>query len=52
MSETEAVDPVCGMVVRTSDNAYVVRLGGVAHYFCSRSCMTRFLSGPNADRKR
>ena len=52
MSETEAVDPVCGMVVSTSDNSYVVRLGGVAHYFCSRSCMTRFLSGPNADRKR
>jgi phosphoenolpyruvate-protein phosphotransferase len=43
--EGEALDPVCGMVVNTRETDYVARMGGVAHYFCSKSCLTRFLSG-------
>ncbi|MEN8179119.1 MAG: hypothetical protein ABFS39_10955 [Pseudomonadota bacterium] len=40
----EAMDPVCGMVVHTADTPYALRVGGVAHFFCSRSCLMRFMN--------
>ena len=40
----EAIDPVCGMVVHTADTPYVLRMGGVVHFFCSRSCLMHFVN--------
>ena len=44
IGESEAVDPVCGMVVHTDDTPYRLRVGDVVHYFCSRSCLSHFMS--------
>jgi YHS domain-containing protein len=44
VGEDEAIDPVCGMVVHTADTPYVLRVGGVAHFFCSRSCLMHFVN--------
>lgn len=44
VSEGEALDPVCGMVVQVLDTPYQLLAGGVAHYFCSRSCLEQFRS--------
>lgn len=49
VGEGEAVDPVCGMVVQTGNTPYVVRIGGVAHYFCSRSCLNHFVNRPKGE---
>lgn len=38
----EALDPVCGMLVRIDDTPYVLRSNGVPRYFCSRHCLNRF----------
>lgn len=35
--EGEALDPVCGIVVDARDTPYVLRVAGVAHYFCSEA---------------
>lgn len=45
LSQGEALDPVCGMVVHVRDTPYVLHRDGVSHYFCSRSCLTQFVSG-------
>ncbi|MFZ1539658.1 MAG: phosphoenolpyruvate--protein phosphotransferase [Chromatiaceae bacterium] len=45
LCQGEALDPVCGMVVHVRDTPYLLRVGGVAHYFCSRSCLNHFVSG-------
>lgn len=45
LCQGEALDPVCGMVVHVRDTPYVLRVGRVAHYFCSRSCLNHFVSG-------
>ncbi len=42
--EGEAVDPVCGMTVHIYDTPYVMQAEDVTHYFCSRSCLNRFMS--------
>lgn len=40
----QAVDPVCRMAVRKLGNPFSVVREGVAHYFCSSRCMSRFAS--------
>lgn len=47
LSEGDALDPVCGMVVHIRDTPYVLHLDGVAHHFCSRFCLNHFVSGSN-----
>lgn len=37
-----AVDPVCRMVVQTTDNPFSLVWNGVRNYFCSRRCMFEF----------
>lgn len=41
-------DPVCGMVVRTSDAAAAVEHGHTTQYFCSRRCKEEFENDPVA----
>lgn len=38
----EAVDPICGMLVRIDDTPYISRKNGIPQYFCSRYCLNRF----------
>jgi len=45
LSQGQALDPVCGMVVQVRDTPYVLHQDGGIHYFCSRSCMDQFESG-------
>ena len=42
-----AVDPVCGMQVRTADAPAQVEGDGGTVYFCSDRCSRRFVAGPN-----
>jgi len=51
LGESEARDPICGMVVNMGDTPYVLRVGGIGHYFCSRCCLTQFLSDRSARRR-
>ena len=48
MSEGDALDPVCGMVVHVNNTPHVLRVGGVFHYFCSRACLKHFISATNS----
>jgi phosphoenolpyruvate-protein phosphotransferase len=48
MGEGDALDPVCGMVVRVNDTPHVLRADGVVHYFCSRACLKHFISGKSS----
>jgi phosphoenolpyruvate-protein phosphotransferase len=41
MVEGEAMDPVCGMAV-DSETPFMLEVGGVRHYFCSRHCLEAF----------
>lgn len=41
-------DPVCGMMVRTSDAAAAVEHGQTTQYFCSRRCKDEFVNDPVA----
>ncbi|MEW8009186.1 MAG: putative PEP-binding protein, partial [Candidatus Thiodiazotropha endolucinida] len=50
MGEDDALDPVCGMVVRVNDTPHVLRADGVVHYFCSRACLKHFMSGKSSTR--
>jgi hypothetical protein len=43
-----AIDPICGMQVRTIDAPATVTQGGTAHHFCSDRCRDRFLAGAGA----
>jgi hypothetical protein len=40
-----AIDPVCGMQVRTADAPASAVVDGTTSYFCSDRCRNRFLSG-------
>jgi YHS domain-containing protein len=51
VGQGEALDPVCGMVVSIDDTPYVLRIGGVAHYFCSASCLRHFVAESNPGRR-
>lgn len=42
VGEGDALDPVCGMVVHVGDTPYVLHIGGLTHYFCSRSCLIHY----------
>jgi uncharacterized membrane protein YraQ (UPF0718 family)/YHS domain-containing protein len=42
-----AIDPICGMQVRTADAPATVVHGGVRHYFCSDHCAERFRADPD-----
>ncbi|MCP5414589.1 MAG: phosphoenolpyruvate--protein phosphotransferase [Chromatiaceae bacterium] len=50
VSSYAAVDPVCGMVVRVSDAACTLRVGGTRHYFCSQACLERFAADRDSAR--
>jgi len=41
--DSEAVDPICKMVVHTERNDLRISAEGRTYYFCSPSCMERFL---------
>lgn len=43
-TESDAVDPVCGMVVHSNDTPYVFDAGKLSYYFCSRSCLDYFVN--------
>lgn len=45
----EAVDPVCGMRVRTDDTPYVLHATDGVHYFCSRQCLRGFETRGNGE---
>ena len=42
-----ARDPVCGCSVETSFDSRRHYFGGSDYYFCSDTCMSRFLSEPS-----
>jgi YHS domain-containing protein/uncharacterized membrane protein YraQ (UPF0718 family) len=44
--EGYAIDPVCGMQVRTADAPATSVVDGVTHYFCADRCRERFESAP------
>jgi len=46
--EPEAIDPVCGMSVRSSAAAGHATHRGQTYYFCSKSCIDRFLAAPDS----
>ncbi|HRX71098.1 MAG TPA: phosphoenolpyruvate--protein phosphotransferase [Candidatus Competibacteraceae bacterium] len=48
----EAVDPVCGMLVRIDDTPYVLRKKGPSRYFCSRHCLNQFTDGAGGESAR
>ena len=55
-SESDVVDPVCGMTIAPADAAGQVEHRGQTYYFCNESCVERFTAnaeafiGPAADR--
>lgn len=49
VSNTEAIDPICGMAVDTTIALHAERDGEIS-YFCSEHCRERFLAVP-ADTK-
>ena len=40
-------DPVCGMVIKTSDAAETIDHAGQKYYFCSKSCAAKFRAAPD-----
>ncbi|MGL5018621.1 MAG: YHS domain-containing protein [Luteolibacter sp.] len=48
-SETEALDPICGMTVNTETALHAERDGEVS-YFCSEQCRQKFLTTPNSNK--
>jgi P-type Cu+ transporter len=46
MSQSEAIDPVCGMTVEAARAADSCDYEGKTYYFCSSSCRGKFLSNP------
>src|SRR5262245_57203652 len=43
-----AIDPVCGMSVKTASSKFKTEHGGVIYYFCSRGCHDKFVANPAA----
>jgi Cu+-exporting ATPase len=46
MEQTEERDPVCGMKVDPAKAADRVEHKGIAYYFCSKGCATKFRAAP------
>jgi Cu+-exporting ATPase len=42
-----AIDPVCGMKVKTADAKHTAVHGGRTYYFCSSKCLAKFTSEPD-----
>ena len=42
----EAIDPVCGMTVRSAGAAHRAQHGGQDYFFCCAGCRERFLASP------
>jgi xanthine dehydrogenase accessory factor len=40
----DAVDPVCGMIVKVAGARHTAEALGVTHYFCCAGCRTKFLA--------
>jgi Cu+-exporting ATPase len=47
-SDTEVLDPVCGMTISPADAVGHVEHKGQTYYFCSESCLERFKATPDA----
>jgi xanthine dehydrogenase accessory factor len=45
-AKAEAIDPICGMSVAITPDALRAEHEGATYYFCSRSCVRRFLADP------
>jgi xanthine dehydrogenase accessory factor len=45
-SPTEAIDPVCGMTVQTSDAKHTREYNGQLYYFCCSGCQESFRQNP------
>ena len=43
---TENIDPVCGMKIKPETAAGRCEHGGISYYFCSKSCVEKFLLRP------
>jgi len=41
-----AIDPICGMTVKTGTARHTAQHDGTAYYFCCASCRTKFLQEP------
>ena len=46
-SDTEVVDPVCGMTISPADAVGQVNHQGQTYYFCSESCLNQFRANPS-----
>ncbi len=44
--DAEAIDPICGMSVRTANATHVASWGGRSWYFCCAGCKQEFLANP------
>jgi Cu+-exporting ATPase len=44
---TQAIDPVCGMIVDVATTPHKANHGGETHYFCAASCRTKFMRDPS-----
>jgi phosphoenolpyruvate-protein kinase (PTS system EI component)/YHS domain-containing protein len=42
LGKGQAVDPVCGMIVRTANDALTLERGARRYYFCSARCLREF----------
>src|SRR5262245_56241077 len=47
MSQTSAVDPVCGMQVNVAAARHNASIDGTLYYFCCAHCRTKFLQDPD-----
>ncbi len=45
-SEATAIDPICGMTVKTDGAAYTHEHDGTTYTFCCAGCQTKFASAP------
>ncbi len=48
MTETQPVDPVCGMTLATWDGEFDRSHAGTAYHFCSPQCASRFAEHPES----
>ena len=47
MTETVAVDPVCGMTVAVTPDALAAEHAGQMYYFCGSGCKVAFTDDPH-----
>lgn len=46
VTETQAVDPVCGMNVNIGPDTPRAEYDGITHYFCCGGCRQKFVTRP------